>query len=514
MRVQSVATVLVAISLAAFCGTDRTPWIQNNTQDRHHEPVFRVDHVDPSEGGGIERRPLGSGGVTRVEGRFSSPRLALVAHQQMLESEPPTHFDVQNPQAFMPVDPRDLAPVPQPVLPAFDVGNDGFGQCCPPSMEPDKVNAELRIHHGDCAAGPTAQSPADITLREAFERHWLPTRIYTVGKSKPTEYRRTITLWEAFVDERASSTTTGAQDSLCLVQPIDLVSQISAAMLNEFGLWLMVENSAIEKPAMKQSTVTQHANRVHAILRSVGPPSDKYPEAADLIKRIPKMHSPAKLSGKKEKPTKGRNLTTDELGAIYEACEIATWPSDQAVLQWKTAFVLYTCIGTRANDGAGITHDQVWLDITAPMPEVRLTNRYGWIHFDASKTRKEQLVPMPPCLYLHASELLKRRGGRMFQWRSAKNHSFVAQWNAIVDQAGLSGVVRKDFRTTCNNLWNDASPGSTGLGPIVLGHAARNVNEKHYVDNLPALIQATEELAVPSQYNADLREGPTQQFLF
>lgn len=377
--------------------------------------------------------------------------------------------------------------------------------------------AELRIYQGD-----PEPAPDELTLRQAWQLHWLPTNQYLVAESTTQRYRTVIGHWEAFVAERAVPTRNGAQDSLAQIPIVDAVSRISGPVLNEFGRWLMEENPS-QRRRLSTGTVGQYANKLHAILRSVGPKSGSYPQSPELIAFVPKMAPPKRLNGGKSDPSrKGIDLTNDQVGALYDACAIARWPADQPVLQWRTYVVLGTLIGPRAEDGATMRPASISLDPQIPLEGSRLTSQHGWIDFHADKTDKRHLIPMPPALAAHIGELMRRRGGRLFAWRSRRQHRFCDQWNAIVAQAGLTDVssiapkhlIRKDLRSTAKNRWDRAS-GAVTLGEFVLGHAAKGVSDKHYTNRLPDLIEAAPRVEVPEQFTSSLSSGgTTQQFLF
>tara|TARA_A100001391_G_C4995426_1_gene259298 strand:- start:36 stop:890 length:855 start_codon:yes stop_codon:yes gene_type:complete len=284
-------------------------------------------------------------------------------------------------------------------------------------------------------------------------------------------------------------------------------------MLNEFGVWLMADDSP--SPGLKQSTVTETAKKIHAILRAVGPRDAKHPHSPAVLETVPVMAPARRLAGGKKEATKsGRNLSDDELGAIYEACDVAAWPPEVPALQWRTFVVFTSLIAARAGDGSRLSAGAITLDPEIPISGSTLSHEFGWVDFEADKTEKQHLVPLPPCVSSHVAELLRRRGSgrdRLYGWESYRQRPFVRQWKAIVAQAGLPDVVIKDLRMTANNRWNSVRD---GLGDWLLGHSASGVNDRHYRDRLPDAIAASLVVAVPPQFNLPVRGGVSQTFLF
>lgn len=371
---------------------------------------------------------------------------------------------------------------------------------------------ELRVFAGDDIANNGPEATADtLTLREAFERYWLPVNQYLVEDSTAQKYRTALGHWEAFIAERDSSTRTVAPfDPAKPVADVP-VSQIGVGLLNAFGVWLMSDGSPQRRP-MKQSTVTETAKKIQTILRSIGPRDAKHPHSPALLETVPTMAPARRLAGGKKQETKsGRNLTDEQLGAIYDACSVATWPEAWPVLQWRTFIVATSLIAARAGDSSTLQPSAITLEPEVPIDGHTATHEFGWVRFEADKTEKQHVIPLPPSLSSHVRELLRRRGGQLYQWRNYRQRPFDRQWKAIVAQAGLPDVTRKDLRSTANNRWNAVQD---GLGDWLLGHSAKGVNDRHYRDRIPDAIRASIQVAVPAQFNTDQRDGATQTFLF
>lgn len=371
---------------------------------------------------------------------------------------------------------------------------------------------ELRVFAGDDFANNGPEVTADtLTLREAFDRYWFPVNQYLVAESTAQKYRTAIGHFEAFLAERDSSTRTVAPFDPSKPAATFPISRIDVGILNAFGVWLMSDDSP-KRSAMKQSTVTETAKKIQTILRSVGPRDAKHPHSPALLEIVPTMAPARRLAGGKKQATKsGRNLTDDELGAIYDACSVATWPADWPVLQWRTFVVFTSLIAARAGDGSTLSPEAITLDPKIPVDGSPLEHEFGWVTFEADKTEKQHVVPLPPSLSSHVRELMRRRGGQLYQWASYRQRPFVRQWKAIVAQAGQPDVTPKDLRSTANNRWNATQD---GLGDWLLGHSAKGVNDRHYRDRIPDAIRASLHVAVPASFNTDQRDVATQTFLF
>ena len=371
------------------------------------------------------------------------------------------------------------------------------------------VAAPLRVFYGE-----PERDPAAITLREAFLRHLFPSLDGRRAKSTPRQYRTALSHWETFCDQRASTNSTRAPDLRYQVQPVDLVSQITDAMLNDFGAWLMGPKPT--SPELSLASAKKQWKFIRAILRRIGPREAGNPRAVGLIDRVPVMDPLDHLDqcDDAEGPV---DLSNEQLGKIYEACDIATWPHDQPVLQWQTYLVIASVMGPRVDDTARLTADDFRFDPASPVQHSVRTYDDGWLVYVPSKTKAKKrgrlIIPLPPCVNVHVRELIRRRSGRLFSWRNSTSHRFTDQWQLIVKQAGLDHVQRRNLRSPANIRWTRAGSGND-LGRWVLGHAARDVNDAHYMRVEPELIEAAPIVEVPQQFSGPLRGSTTQHFLF
>lgn len=510
------------------------------------DPVPDGDGVFSGESreasGEVDARPSPS--LTPERRGSTSPQAAPRERWQrrewvMIETQPPPAS----------IDPRDYEPMAQPVLklPA-KTKEDGVSQ---PRVEPveDAVGAMAVDQIGVIAGkiGPpdsgtsdsSAIGPADISLRQAYESYLLPSLDRRRAPKTTSSYRTSLGHWELFHQcrtggegENGSTDSTPVAKSPNQNHPAPPVCQITDRMLNEFGEWLMADETT-QRPdglnvgglGLSLGTAEKVWKNIRAILRRIGPRESGNPRAAEIIDRVPAMDPLHELRGgasEDDLSDGAADITDDQLDRLYWACEIATWPDESAALQWQTYLVILSMMGPRVNDAATLRTEHFRMDAESPVRRSSRKHRHGWLVYVPAKTSRKKprrlIVPLPPVVRSHVAALARIRGGKLFAWNSSRTKSFADTWQAIADQAGLPEVERRHVRAVANLRWS-----STGvrddLGNWVLGHMTRDVNETHYTRIEPYLIRAVPKLSVPrsfAQHMADdqLVDGPRQTFLF
>jgi integrase len=295
-------------------------------------------------------------------------------------------------------------------------------------------------------------------------------------------------------------------------------------MLNAWGEWLMAESG----PKLTLDTAKKQWRCVRAILRRVGPREAGNPRALGFLDRVPAMDPLEELALGDDRDGP-QDVTDEQIGRIYAACDVADWPGDASVLQWRTYLVILSVMGPRVNDAATLTRENFSFDPASPVARSVRTYEHGWLVYRPTKTARKKsaklIVPLPPVVSAHVRALAARRGsgqagsglagggGRLFGWPDARGHRFAATWQRIVDHAGLPHIERRHMRATANLRW-DRAGGDRQLGRWVLGHAARDVNDQHYMRAEPDLIAAAPQVEVPAPFAASPGDAPTQLFLF
>lgn len=358
---------------------------------------------------------------------------------------------------------------------------------------------------------------SSINLRVAFETFLLPSLDRTRASKTTSSYFTSLGHWETFHRLRGSTVSTPALEDGENAFPDPPIYQISDEMLNEFGEWLMVEDAPA--PDLSVGTADKVWKNIRAVLRRVGPRESRNPKAVGILDRVPTMDPMSDLADP-DRLTIGEgavDVTDEELGAIYEACEIATWPGESAVMQWRTYLVILAVMGPRVNDAATLTAEHFRMEAKSPVRRSTREHEHGWLVYLPTKTKGKKrtrlIVPLPLVVRDHVQSLLRQRGGRLFAWGDSGGHRFADQWQRIVDQAGLAHVQRRHMRAMANLRWSRTGV-RDDLGKWVLGHAARDVNESNYTRIEPDLIAAVPRLDIPAAFASRLSDGPVQRFLF
>ncbi len=450
------------------------------------------------------------------------------------------------------IDSRDCDPVPLPELPTPLRESGGGGDASflddsptedtpvitrprsthrPPTCTPGEVRncaSPVPISGDSMVAGPatvaTEFDPADITLRVAYETYLLPSMRRTKADKTTSSYYTSLGHWEAFhrsaieeTGERGSTTSTPAHAGSKKTYADPPIHQITDELLNEFGEWLMADEPP--SPDLSIGTADKVWKNVRAILRRVGPRESGNPKAVGILDRVPTMDPMSDLAdeSKLDGGDGVADVTDEELSAIYQACEIASWPSQCAALQWRTYLVLLAVVGPRVNDAATLRDEHFRTDAKSPVRRSTRQHEHGWLVYLPTKTKSKKrtrlIVPLPLVVRSHVDALLRQRGGQLFSWRDAKGLQFAQEWQRIVDHAGLSHVQRRHLRSSANLRWSRAGV-RDDLGKWVLGHAARDVNESHYTAIEQDLIDAVPRLEIPVAFHSRLAAGPIQTFLF
>ncbi len=371
--------------------------------------------------------------------------------------------------------------------------------------QPSIMTAALKLHF------PAEDDDRGLSLRQAYCEFLLPTLNHRSRKTL-TSYNTMLDHWDAFVAQRRITTSNPALQTTPEAYAYCHVSQIDDAMLDAFGRWLMADKPA--GASLVASSAETYAKKIRAVLRKLGRREAGNPRGAGMLESVPAMAPISDLAAG-DVSTETVDLSDDDIGRIYEACSVAQWPTDaNAVLQWQTYVVILAMLGPRVNDGAALTLANFPPAAKSPMRLSKREHEHGWLDYVQSKTGKRVIVPLPRVVRAHVSAIAKHAvGDRMFGWLHADQRPFRAEWQRIVDQAGLGHVHRKHFRPTANLRWTLAA-NDREVGAMVLGHAAADVNSKHYTRNEAVLLQHVNQVEAPAAFAIEPGSGPTQLFLF
>jgi len=370
------------------------------------------------------------------------------------------------------------------------------------------MTAALRIHQA-----PDDDSPVGFTMREAYGKHLAPS---LSGRSRKTvtQFTTAISLWEQFCGIGGITTSNPSQLQQPKSCPVDQIGQITDAMLDDFARWLMADIPTRNPTRYKRSTVETYGKKVRGILKILGPREAGNKRGAGILDFVPSMSAVGDLAEDTADDDDSIDVTDEHISRIYDAAAIATWPGEFAPLQWRTYVVILGMLGPRVNDGATMKPANLRSEPKSPIKHSPRRHDHGWLDYVQEKTGKRVIVPLPAVVRSHVDALIRHQGShRLFDWHSSRSAAFAAQWQQIVDQAGLSEIQRKHFRPTANFRWTIAA-GDREVGAMVLGHAAADVNSKHYTRNEAILLTHVDQVAAPDAFLVDPTDQPTQLFLF
>lgn len=365
----------------------------------------------------------------------------------------------------------------------------------------------LRIVNDD---NPPRQA---VSLREAYVVYKLPELAGRRAAGTLRNYHTAIGHWEEFCDVCASTLSTRAADH----PATDDIHTLSDELLNTFARWLREHRPG--GAGLSVDSVAKTWKIMRAILRKCGPRETGNPRGMGLIHRVPVMDSVADLDGYGDDDVceGATDITVDQLGELYDACSIATWPTCSqipAAVQWRAWVVMATLLGMRVEQ---LNHaESAWFSMQpqSPAKGSNRTHGPGWLCYVPEKTKRSKrvrlIVPLPPCVRLHLDATLRHGRRSLFDFGAVGSNAARHQWQAIVDTAGLGHLKRCDLRDAANQIWGAVD---RDLGRWVCGHAARDVNERHYTRIEPDLIAAIPQLFLPAQFE----RGPYsahQKFLF
>lgn len=300
-----------------------------------------------------------------------------------------------------------------------------------------------------------------LKLRDCFEQYVLPD-MNEAPKGTLSVYISALNHWESRTEN-------------------PVVGEISNEILRDFKQSFLKEKYSPE-------TVKKYWRHIRRILRRVGPQIQGNPLGESIIDRIPYM-APPKNNVRKFP----RIVTHEEINAIYQACEVATWPYASpcpAPLLWQLALVVFYNCGPRTQDFFHLQRKNIDLK----------TKR---VSFVAQKTSKLQGVPFQEIVGLHFEavfQFLNQDESTIVFPVTKSKGSLYDQWKQIQDKAGISKYVEfRDLRETCDSLLNAANPGALA-GKWVLGHGGRDVNEIYYHNPSPEVLKAVENLDQPDSF--------------
>lgn len=292
---------------------------------------------------------------------------------------------------------------------------------------------------------------SSVTLREAFEKYY---RTPSLTSRTVESYENTFRHWENLTDDPS-------------------FDEIDNITLHGFKAAYLEYNS----PA----TFNKERRHLMAIINRMSPAVRGNPDGLGIIDRIIYI-KPAKES--KKIP---RVATDEQLNAIYEACDLATWPTFAfgAVNWWRAVLVFLYNTGLRRNDFLELEVGEVSLSLNLIM-------------FDAEKTGKDQKLPLHQSVVDHFGKIWSNRKHVFPKPKGYKQ--LYRQWYAIQTAAGIPEDEHLTFhqlRSTCGSNLFEKSPGAA---QEMLGHSSIETTRRSYANLSRNLIKLAHEAHQPAAF--------------
>lgn len=323
-----------------------------------------------------------------------------------------------------------------------------------------------------------------LNLRGCYEKFLLPS--LEARENTLRAYQTALNHWERITPDPA-------------VEAID--DELCQKFLRRLGELTSTENSSKVWTAIRP------------ILRRIGPRETGNPAGLGIIRFVPYART------KKRRAAEKRILSLDELDRLWRACNVVQWPVGlriPAPLWWRTALVVDSNYGMRTGDlvkqrphHVGLRWDAVRSEPRCPYHFVQEVNAEGWIVYCPEKTsefKPEPLhLPMLDVVARHLEEISAYRrhlGESLILPAPTHPKALRRELSRISKAAGIDPPVNfKHLRTTANYRWDSVE---LGLGSLVLGHAARSVNAKHYAVSVGHLVRAASKIEQPEAFKGPL----------
>jgi len=344
-----------------------------------------------------------------------------------------------------------------------------------------------------------APQPSDWTLRQAYEE--LVVREHRArGKAASTlrDHRTHVDRWEEYwraapQGEGGPQLLGGAAGGANHRIGNPMVQTIGRSDLRAWRDWLLVTlRPRRDVGRDKQEAVARNVNKhVGTVQKILGACVDE-----GLLESVPRLR-PLDCAGANEPVA----LTQVEAGAVYRACDVATWPTRGALtqLRWRSAIVIWTTYGLRCQELTAFEADHeplrwsnVRFDPGCPANGGRTVAPHGWLSYVPQKQRRKKprpvVVPLTLPARRHLDALRRTAGGDdepvLPVPRAGKG--FYEQWHSIASAAAercgrpaLAALQISHLRETCVT-WHRDWEQHPGISELITGHAPRSIQQRHY----------------------------------
>ncbi|HEY2249642.1 MAG TPA: hypothetical protein VGH74_01230 [Planctomycetaceae bacterium] len=344
---------------------------------------------------------------------------------------------------------------------------------------------------------PDSSGPGSLSLREAYEQYYAPELDAPERDGTRKAFRNMLAHWEARSENPR-------------------LEKISADDWKEL-------QRRLRKDGYPKSTVAKVGRHLRALLRRLGPATDRNPEGLGVLSVAPYIKIP------KVPRTVPQNVDTQSIDKLYAACDVARWPRIRDVLPsdfWRGLICAVYNLGPRTreivHDGRDPTLGWLWRNYRPDNLRSGdlLSDGSGRpvcsIRFFRDKMDDELLLPVNSILQAHLALI---RTDRKAIFPVTKNDkSFYDQWRLIKTKAGLY-VAGSDFpsfqglRRTCQSRWDRINP---KFGDWILGHKRQDVAGRFYENFSQDVADVCESLPQPEAFQAVFARRPRagQRYLF
>jgi len=303
--------------------------------------------------------------------------------------------------------------------------------------------------------------PQGFTLYEAYWRFYRPDLMIDRSARTVQAYETSLCYWEQLTDDPP-------------------LKSINNQTLDRF-------KAALVAHGLGPVSVNRVLRHLKAIFRRIGPAETRNPGGLGILYHVPytrALRQPAKIP---------RVLTVAQLAAIFDACDVATWPlSDKSGLApevfWRATLTLAYNLGLARDDLFSLRAEAV--DLNA-----------GFVTVVRGKTGRILRLPINASVD-KVLRVLMQPGRERLLYQTKSNRQLYRQFHAIQKAAGIAKPYFgfHDLRRTCATELERLAPGA---GTFMLGHSNPAVTWRHYRNPTEAVHKAA--LALP-QPNGNVSE--------
>lgn len=306
---------------------------------------------------------------------------------------------------------------------------------------------------------PIQHEDSRLTLREAYEKHYVPHLEETATDRTSEEYRHCVNRWEKFTDNPP-------------------IGEIDNACAKAF-------QSACQRAELRPETINKTWTHLRTILRRLGPSETRNPLGLGILDHVPHVKA---LPTRRRIP---RFVKQEELNRLYRACETADWP--RTIIPpadwWRSLIVVVYNCGPRYQDFIHLT------PANFDMGE-------NLLEFEAHKTGKQHVIPLNRVTAAHIERIWSPRD-LMFPTGSWPR-KIRTEWHALQDAAGIEKhFTFHDLRRTCATVYSKVRE---DLGGLILGHSVNSVTHMSYLNPAELLREPVEKVEQPSEFLKILEE--------